>query len=278
MIDRDLPRCQLPREQHEKRQSYHLLYGASLKKSVEIRNEFGWDVENVENVMADKPQGVFVPMAKSYATIPFGAANTVEKAGCICFLSYYLLQKYDADRTMPFLEWVDEIVRKGYRTWKFSKYPGTFSSPNVDLDEAKARFEGAVDLTDCDTEEKLIGKLGEPVGIGGSVFLMDNVISCLSGGKAKAVEDTRIKSVTGIINNLKHNFWVPLRVNNAIYHDDETRTEGHYVTLYGVKDGMAFVWDSSIGDVKLPFMILMNAVVADKGLITAWDIRSLEQK
>ena len=275
MLDRDLTRCQLPREQHEKRQSYHLLYGTSLKKSVEIRNEIGWEVEDA---VANKPQGIFVPMAKQYSTIPFGAANTVEKAGCICFVSYYLLQKYDVDSTMPFLEWVDEVVQKGYRTWKFSKYPGTFYSPKVSIDEARARFEGVVDLTDCGTEEELFGKLGEPVGIGGSVFLMDNVISCLSGGKAKAVEDTRIKSVTGIINNLKCNFWVPLRVNNAIYHDDSTQTGGHYVTLYGVKDGYALVWDSSIGNVKLPFMILMNAVVADKGLITAWDIRSLEQK
>lgn len=116
------------------------------------------------------------------------------------------------------------------------------------------------------------------MGIGGSVFLMDNLISVLSGGKVEAVKQTRIHSVTGIINNLKRNFWVPLQVNNAIYTGDPTRTEGHYVTLYGVKDGVALVWDSSVGDVKLSFEQLMKAVVADKGLITAWDISSLGQE
>lgn len=271
----DLPRCQLPRAEHEKRQSYHLLYGAALKESVEVRKEFGLEVEDA---IADKPQGIFVPMAKNYGTVPFGAVNTVEKAGCICFVSYYLLQKYVKDLRMSFLEWVDEVVEKGYRTWKYSKYPATFSSPKVDLEETKKRFAGFEDISDCDTEEQLFEKLGEPVGIGGSVFLMDNLISCLSEGKVKAVKHTRIQTVTGIINNLKRNFWVPLRVNNAIYHGDPNHTGGHYVTLYGVKDGNALVWDSSIGDVKLPFKTLMEAAVADKGLITAWDISSLGEE
>lgn len=145
MIERDLPRCQLPRAEHEERQSYHLLYGASLRQSVEFRKDAGW---KVEDAIADKPQGVFVPMAKSYSTIPFGATNTVEMAGCICFVSFYLLQKYDTDFKMTFLEWVDEVVEKGYRKWKFNNYPGTFTSPKVDLEEAKAYFSGKVDLSD----------------------------------------------------------------------------------------------------------------------------------
>lgn len=267
----DLPEYHLPKELHEQRQQVHMAKGALLEESV--RN---WDFSiNCLDAMADKPMMDMpdIPMAWMYKEMPFGAANTVEQAGCICFVSYYLLREYGGYCNFSFEEWVAEVVNKGYRAWKFRDYPGTFTSPKIDIEEAKKRFADKVDLTSCNTEAELIEKLGPAEGIGGNMFLLDNVISNMSVNKeSQAVYDTRLVTIEDILGNLMEGLFVPMRVNNAIYHNDSSRAGGHYVTLYGVKDGKAFVWDSSIGDVELPFKTLMEAAVADKNLIAVWDI------
>lgn len=271
----DLPECHLPEEEHKKRLQTHLGKGAMLEESV--RN---WDFnDHSRNAIAVEPMmghDDLPPMANMYSNLPFGAANTVELAGCVCFVSYYILKDYSGYCAFSFEEWVEEVVKKGYRAWKFKNYPGTFTSPTIDPEEVKAHFEGKLDLTCCDTKEDLIEKLGEPVGIGGSMYLIDNVIAYLNGEefntREKPVEHTRLISVEGILTNISSGLYVPMRVNNAIYHNDPERKEGHYVTLYGVQDGTALVWDSSIGEVQLPFRRLMNAAVADKNLIAVWDL------
>lgn len=267
----DLPKCHLPKEQHEQRLQAHIAKGLLLEESVR-----SWDFEiNYLYASADKPMMDWadIPMAKMYKKMPFGATNTIEQAGCICFVSYYFLRDYSRYCDFSFEEWVNEVVQKGYRAWKFRDYPGTFTSPKIDIEEVKRRFASKVDLTCCDTEEDLITKLGPAEGIGGSMFLLDNVISILSENKeSQPVWDTRIESVEDILINLEEGLYVPLRVNNAIYHNDPNRAGGHYVILYGVEDGKALIWDSSIGDVELPFKTLMEAAVKDKNLIAAWNI------
>lgn len=270
----DLPKCHLPKEQHEQRQQAHIAKGLLLEESVR-----SWDFDNdCFNVIADKPMMDLadIQMAEMYKEMPFGAANTVEQAGCVCFVSYYFLRDYNGYSgycDFSFEEWVNEVVQKGYRAWKFRDYPGTFTSPKIDIEEVKRRFASKVDLTCCDTEEDLIAKLGPAEGIGGSMFLLDNVISILSENKeSQSVWDTRLTSVNDIMENLSYDLYVPIRVNNAIYHNDPNRAGGHYVILYGVEDGKALIWDSSVGDVELPFKTLMEAAVKDKNLIAAWNI------
>lgn len=267
----DLPKCQLPKELHEIRQKLHILQGELLELSV--RN---WDFDdNHISVIATKPvcDKPFVPMAKMYKELPFGAANTVELAGCVCLVSYYILMDYDLYHTEhTFEEWVNEVVEKGYRAWKFKNYPGTFTTPKIDVDKVKSYFADEVDLMCRDKEEDLIDKLGPVEGIGGSMYLIDNVIANIRDNYSKPVEDTRLTSVAGILNKLADDIYVPMRVNNAIYHNDMARAGGHYVILYGVEEGTALVWDSSIGDVRIPFKTLMEAAVADKGLTAVWNI------
>ena len=269
----DLPKCQLPKEQHESRQRLHIAQGELLAESV--RN---WEFEKTHfyadlGTPCDYMKS-HIPMAHMYKDLPFGAANTVERAGCVCFVSYYMMWDYANVRPQfTFEEWVKEVVEKGYRTWKFKNYPGTFTSPKVDIDEVLARFADKADLMCCATETQLLDKLGPAVGIGGSMYLLDNVIAEIrENSLCKPVEDTRLTSVSAILNGLEKWTYVPMRVNNGIYHDDPTMKEGHYVTLYGIEDQTALVWDSSIGKVRLPFERLMKAAVADKGLIAVWKI------
>lgn len=263
----DLPKCQVSPKMHEERTGYHLKYGEMLAESVQ---NFYFKAD-LGTIIAPKPSGKHVPMAHQFEKDPFGAAYTIGKAGCSAITSYYILQRYDPEFEMDLLEWADEVTTQGYRYWCFSGHPKLlFWSKEVNVEEAKERFKGVVDLEECTTREELIQKLGEPVGKGGSMFLLDNVISHLSGNQP--VKETRLSRVEDILFNLHEGYWVPIRVNNSIYTGDPTRQGGHYVTLFGVIGTNALVWDSSFGEVRIPFERLMKAAVANKGLIAAWDI------
>lgn len=266
----ELVNCRVTPEEHQKRQMAHLQSGRKLKDSVSK-----FDFTSLQNVVAlsETPRQMdYCPMAYQFGAMPFGAVNTVEKAGCVCFVSYYLLRMY-GEEYFPFEKWVNEVVQKGYRIWKFKKFPKvTFCSSTVCVEEVKERFKSLdVDLSDCTTVEELENRLGAVEGVGGSMFLIDNVIAYLNG--LTPVEETRFTDVEDVIESIQSECMVPMRVNNAIYHDNPGEEGGHYIILLGIINGQALVWDASVYDgyYALPFERLMKAAVADDGLIAVWD-------
>ena len=265
----NLVNCQVSPTDHKKRRTNALDAGEQMLKSVQT-----FDFSKVNNISAINEVPRSPQMAYMYRKVQFGAVGTVEKCGCACFTSYYILQQYSQSR-ISFEEWVKEIANKGYRFWRFSKYPDiTFSDSYVDPVNVKERFEGKVELSGKESREELENILGEVEGVGSSAFLFDNLIADL--GKVEAVQETRLTTVEQVIENLKNGFWVPMRVNNALYHGDKKRSGGHYITLIGVSKGTAFVWDSTQGAFNLPFEILMKAAVEDSKLIGVWDLKSLK--
>lgn len=264
-------------EEHKKRTELHLEKGRELKNSFDTMTDDDW--ENVRKIKAyvKYPHNILLASDPIFSNIKFGAIGTLQSSGCVVFVSAYIIDQF-LNRRFDICEWTDMVVEKGYRFWCFEKYPKvSFSSKNVDLSEAKKKLSGiAPEIQNCDNLEKLYEVVGQVKGIGGSMYLIDNVIFELSGGNIYEsmnviLHRTRLCSVSKIVENLISGFMVPIRVNNAIYHDDRTREGGHYVILIGIEDGEAYVLDSSIGFVKLPFRRLMKAMVANDGLIAAWD-------
>lgn len=264
-------------EEHKRRTELHLEKGRELKESVLAMTDEDW--ENVKKIQsyATYPHNILLASDPVFANINFGAVGTLQSSGCVVFVSAYIIDVV-LNRRFDICEWTDMVVEKGYRSWCFENYPKvSFTSKNVSLIEAKSKLKGiANNIQNCENIEQLYAITGKAIGIGGSMFLIDNVIFELSGGSIYENMDviinrTRLNSVTKIIDNLKKGFMVPLRVNNAIYHDDKTREGGHYVILIGLENGVAYVLDSSIGFITLPFKRLIKAVVNDEKLIAAWD-------
>ena len=265
----NLVNCQVSPADHKKRRINALDAGDQMLKSVQT-----FDFSKVDNIIAINEVPRIKPMAYMYQKVQFGAVGTVEKCGCACFTSYYILQKYSQSR-ISFEEWVNEIANKGYRFWRFSKYPDIkFSDSRVDPVKVKERFEGKVELSGRESQEMLEDILGKVEGVGSSAFLFDNLIADL--GKVEAVQETRLTTVEQVIENLKNGFWVPMRVDNRLYSGDYRRSGTSYIILTGISKGTAFVFDPTEGACNLPFEILMKAVAIYPKHIGIWDLKSLK--
>lgn len=268
---RELRKFRLPKDEHAERTKRHLEAGARFHASVQK-----FDFSKLKDLKAYTRYPELMPLSTDprFQKVRFGAVNTVAQSGCVCFVSQYIVRLYTT--SMDMRSWAMEVAEKGYRSWRFKNYPQiTFTTPYVDVDEVKERFRFVPGIEECESVNRLIEQLGPVEGIGGSMFLIDNVIADLArkyGRTITPVKDTRLNSVNELIENLQSGIMVPVRVNNAIYHDDETRKEGHYVVLVQIENGMATVMDSAMGFNTLPAERLIKAMVADKGLIAAWDL------
>ena len=206
--------------------------------------------------------------------VQFYPIENLDKIVCACFTTYAILKKY-SDSEITFEEWVHEVVDKGYSMWRFSKYPGiVFCDTFINPVQVKKKFKEKVELSGLESKEHLEAILGKVEGLVCSELLFDNLITTL--GKVKDINQTRLTMVEQVIENLKNGFWVPMRVNNALYRGDMKNKEGHYVILTGISNGTASVWDSTEGICNLPFEILMKAAVKDSKLIGVWDLKSLK--
>lgn len=265
-------------EEHKKRQEAHRRIGAKLKASYQTMTKEDFEDFDEMCFCSKYPHNLILQSDPIFETIPFGPVGTVMSSGCVAFVSAYIIEHY-IDRRLEMRRWINTVVEKGYRSWRFEKFPKvSFTSKEVDLDVVKKKL-GTVDpkILECESTEELFQVTGKPEGIGGSMFLIDNVIVQLSKDKVKGdmtsiIEKTRISSVKDIINNLHNGYMVPMRVNNSIYHEDSSRTGGHYVILVGLNNGEACVMDSLIGFKRLPLRRLIEAALADEGLISCWDL------
>lgn len=267
-----LPEFEVPSEQHAARKkavTVAALSMAAAVKTIDIRR-----IVDKTDVMCELPKKVPMASDPRWASKPFGAANTVENSACIAFVSKVMLDYFG--HQVPMEAILDEIVSKGYRSWRFEKNPKTLVLPEVNLQEIKKKFPESKEIQKARNLEELFEVTGKPVGIGGSPMVIDNIVKQLSPKDIEIYRATRLYSVGEMILNLKKGIIVPVRVNNALYHNDANRKEGHYVTIFGIRDGKAYVVDTSVkenGGVKvLPIQRLLMAMVEDKNLICAWDL------
>lgn len=270
---KELKRFELTPEEHKKRSLTHLEAGKAFANSVEV---FDFStLEKVNYVLEEYPEVVIAGKDPRENVTPFGPIGTVASGGCITYVGTMILKNYGHNVDVVTL--AGEAAQKGYRSWGFKKYlKKYFTSPNIDINEVKAKFGDDIPaVNDCKTVEELEEILGEVTGIGGSAFLLDNIISMLSAKELKPVADTRITSMDKVLENLKNGIMVPLRVKNAIYLDDPKKADGHYIILVGISNGTAILIDSSIGINKVPAERLFKAVIENERLISVWDLSNI---
>ena len=273
----NLPMFNVSPEQHKLRQSNHIDSGRALKMSITKTN-----LMDMYNVLVNVPLPDSVCMASNpkWADRTFGAVNTVQKSACLCFVAKEILDHptyRDYYGTVSMEEIFTEAENKGYRMWKLAHRTTTLNDSYPSLEYFKEVFKKDEDIQNCHTVEEVYQTAGMPVGIGGSMFFIDNLIANISNSQIQVGFHTRLHSIEEIIDNLKAGYPVPVRVNNAIYLNDPSKKEGHYVMLFGFEYGNAIIVDTShdksSGVLKIPVWRLFKAMTADDNLICAWNIR-----
>lgn len=271
---RELRNFRVTQDEHQRRTELHLGAGSKFYDSVQ-----SFDFSMLQDLRAYARYPELVPLSSDprFQKMRFGAVNSVAKSGCVCFVTQYIIRLYT--NSMDMRSWAVEVAERGYRSWRFKNFPQiTFTTPYVDIDEVKRKFRFVPNVEECESVNRLVTVLGPVEGIGGSMFLVDNVIADLArkyGRIIIPVKDTRLNSVEELIENLKKGMMVPIRVNNAVYHNDQNRKEGHYVCLIQIENGLATVMDPAIGFHTLSAERLIKAMTADKNLIAAWDISKI---
>ncbi len=276
-----VPNFWVSKEEHLERQRFHLAAGRALRKNIQA-----FDFNSLENF----PQCTQIPdlivsfSNPKWANRQFGAVNTVQKAGCLPFVAKLFLDELYHDN-IDFDSILNEVVTKNYRLWKLAKRKKTLSMASPTVEDLKKAFPDDKEIQSCDTLEEIYSVAGKPVGIGGSMFFMDNLIisNCrIFDIVLDTYQDTRFHNVEDILSSLENGCSVPVRVNNSVYLNDASAKGGHYITLYRIEDGMAIVMDSCIdenynsGIRKLPVKQLFDAMIADPDKICAWDTSCIQ--
>lgn len=272
-------------DEHKSRQEAHEKVARSLVKSI---REF--DPDNLSHFRCCVKQPFLIPLNSNpkWCNRPFGAVNTVQKAGSLAFVSKLLLDEFrfnyiDMDSI------INEIEQKHYRLWRLANRDKTLTMPIISFKGLKSEFPNDEMINSCKTLDEIYSIAGNPIGIGGSMFFIDNLILCICSWLGISIDelklklklysdsayDTRIYNVEGLIDNLEMGCPIPLRVNNSIYLNNPNLEGGHYITLYGFVNGTAIVVDSNIdstaGVKRLPIEQLFRAMIANPSLTCAWN-------
>lgn len=262
-----LPEFTVPAVEHRQRQENHIKSGKALKASIEAI-----DVDSLKGVRKVIPIAKEIVLAGDprWANRQFGAVNTVQKSACVVFIMKAILDHF-LNENIPIEDVLREVENKGYRMWKFEKINKTLNMPTIDWEQLKVEFP---EIKDCKSQEEIYEKLGKPVGIGGSMFAIDNLIKVLSGNKES---NTRITDVKEIFENISKNIPVPVRVNDSIYLNDPNKNEGRYIIIYGFSHGYAVTYDpSSVSGIRVrTIKTLFDAMIKNENLIAAWDLSSI---
>ena len=268
---KNLPDFQVDPDEHAKRKEMGLNAGKKLENSVE-----NFDFQRFSRNHSI-PTPAYIPYAGDprWKDAPFGPVNTLEKSGCIVFVTKTLLDYYGY-KDVSIKEISNACVSKGYRMWKFPTVSESLNLEEITLEKVKEAFPGNPYVQACKDLDSLYETFGNPVGIGGSAYFIDNIINMLSGNTSDRYH-TRLFCVEDILHNIAMGHPVPLRVENSIYLDDPSKKEGHYVVLFAVVHGVATVIDSNSRiPVKVLFEQLMRAATANPRLIAAWDTSKIK--
>lgn len=266
-----LPKYDVSPEMHRSRQHYHESSAKNLKDSIEKFTLSRLDTLNLKVTLPEE-----IPLASNpmWANQRFGAVNTVQNSACVAFIAQTIFNHFSFEDIF-LKDLLKEIEEKGYRLWKFSNNPRSLNLPDFNLKEIQKQFPPDDYIQYCKSLKEVYQLYGHPVGIGGSMFLIDNVIQLIAG--KSAAYKTRIQSVNKMLLNLYHGIPVPLRVENCIYHKDTSKADGHYVILYGIEKGNAIIVDWSYepnGINVIPVKQLFKAMIENEKLICAWDLSS----
>lgn len=273
--------CNISKFEHQRRKELYSESGENLRKSILAqldKDEFKESLVSGEYPLLDviKEKHEFaLAQDPRWKDKRFGAVGLVGRAGCLVFTTYNMLYLLGLEKGISVQEILEIVVRKGYRMWKFYDRKEPLNWPEVTLDRIKENYpdENVQKCTSIDEAEAILGK---PWGIGGSMYFIDEVIAFLA--KTRPYEDSRIWSCLEMLVNLDEGIPVPVRVNNAIYKNDESLKQGHYVNLVGFdKDANAILVDSHFesGICKCPYDRFFRAVITDPGFISAWDCKDL---
>jgi len=279
-----LPECTLEKNEYLARKNYFLKSGKMLKQTLNLcKLSLVTHLATTSNTLPDDST---TPSFKSYdrklsfpvssahnpewAKRQFGAVNTVENSACIAFVSKFMLDYFGSSHDLEKI--LSELENKGYRLWKFANNSRTLSTPKFEVDSIKKEFPADDPIQKCKTLEEIGQLYGEAVGIGGAACALDNIIHLLANQPLNTY-NTRIDDFKKIISNLENGIPVPMRVENSIYHHDKSRVGGHYVVLFALIEGTAYVFDSNEdnGIKYISVSQLFNAMVANEELIAAWD-------
>lgn len=273
---RELPKHNVSAIEHKNRSENNLNSGKLFKESVEKYLKLGSFID--WNCVLKFPKNTLYAFDSKYANLQNGAVNTLEKSACGLFVAYNLLKNFYC-LDIDFLELKVAMEQKGYRQWNIPELknaagrPVTLNEPTVNLENLKNKFADNDELQKCSSLNEVYSKFGNPFGIGISAFFIDNVIKLVfDDTDINIADDTRIKSVAHMLEVLESGYPILMRVNNAIYHDDPNRGEGHYVTVLGFSNGMAHVFDTSIeNEVIIPIERLLKASIANANTIFVWN-------
>lgn len=268
-----LKKFKLTPTEHQERSTAHIEAGKKIAESVKSYDFT--TLKEINYVVKNHPEVVIAGKDQKENETLFGPVDTIAKGGCIIYVGTMILRNYG--HNIDVITLANEAVKKGYRSWGFKKYMSQyFITPTIDIKEIKEKFSKEItEVGNCETVEELEEILGKVTGIGGSAFLVDNIISLLSDEKLRPVLDTRITTMEQALENLKNGILVPMRVNNTIYHNDTKRVGGHNIILAGISNGEAILLDSSLGINKIPAERLFKAAIANEGLISVWDLSNI---
>lgn len=212
---------------------------------------------------------------EQFKNMPFGATNTVEKAGCLAFSSYHLLKFFYYK--VSFEDVVKSIVSNGFRSWRFTKDPfkKTLTVPSV----SSLSFKDILELyrnydkvQRCLNINEALSVLGEPIGIGGTLAYFDALVTYLNPSVDLYSSQTRLQNIEDIFINLHKGCPIPIRVDNGIFYDKSSKAGGHYVLWLGIKDAKAIIIDSEHqGFSEIPIKRVLQSMIttSDPCLVAA---------
>lgn len=235
-----LPKCDMPSKQYHERQDYNIKCGKALKDS--LNSSFYFSRCSA--------------IATSYV---YGIIDSYDRTDSIEIP--FMGDKKWANR--PFGA-VNTVQNSGCISFVLKTLLNYFGYNEFSDDDS---------IPHCETLEDIYEVYGEPVEIDSAAIAIDNVINYIAN-RPFEVLDTRICSAKKVLENLKHGLLVPARVSNSIYHNDDSRSGWHYVILFALIEGLAYVLDSNEpkGIKVLPASQFFNAVTDNENLIAVWDL------
>ena len=300
-----IPEFKRNAEEHQSRSSYHIEKGLHLEQ--EYYNIWA-DISKYDTSYFNFPGNRLTETARylahsnllayqkdeRWANMPFGVVNTIGNAGSLIFCSDNLLILCSSLTGMevekPSLSYgnneavVRELTRlavqKGYRPWKYENLPNALFLPKIKLIAVKEALANCAEIQNCKSTKEFEKILGKPVGIGGHMFFIDELIALIGREPTSPYRSTRLESFWQIANNIKYEIPVPMRVNNSIFYGDYSRTGGSYVICVGFENGNAIVVDANSKRFlrTIPVVTLYHSIVADHGLTCVWDASPIFRK
>lgn len=261
---------QLPFEEHQERQRIYRKSSSQLLSSLREIKEGELPTYDAADFpllkFAEENSKWEIPLASDsrWANKPFGAVNSLEKAGCLVFCVCNMLHLLGEKAEV--LQVAKVAVEKGFRFWKFQNDPRSFNWDKVTLSKIKEHFP---DFSNVDNLEEALKILGKPLGIGGHCYFIDEVISLITGNIP--YQETKIYSWQQIVDNLQNGYPVPIRINRGLLMGQKP-SEGHYVNLIGMRDQNVVIVDSSApeGIIEVQIDRFILAAIHDGNRVTAW--------